>query len=311
MELTHYEVLGISHNASQQEIIKAFRHMALATHPDMNNAANATVAMIRLIAAYETLSCGEKRRLYDKGLDDLEKARIIENQYLYDQALSDFRILEKEIGQEVIVEYCWQGRKMVKQEKLTKVSRFTHIELGSLLVPFIGDRAMIARITKADDKELLYVNENYHLFEQKCDVAKIKALTWGRAEAAKQDEEKKMDHERWLSEKHTLNKEVLDKKSELIEEGLNYVSPELKEDWLEWADLNSNEAYSAALVISTIKMMQELTNGTELKDIANMQYGLSGYLLEGAVWAVSYFHEKGILLKEYFEQDEPMKKLVK
>lgn len=62
-----YEVLGVSRNASQDEIKKAFKKLALQHHPDKNkdNKADAEAKFKKVVEAYEVLSDEQKRRRYD------------------------------------------------------------------------------------------------------------------------------------------------------------------------------------------------------------------------------------------------------
>lgn len=59
-----YQVLGINHNASQDEIKKNYRKLALAFHPDKNPAGEEQFKKIQ--AAYELIKTPEKRASYDK-----------------------------------------------------------------------------------------------------------------------------------------------------------------------------------------------------------------------------------------------------
>ncbi len=309
MRLTHYEVLGISYEATQLEIIKSFRRMALNTHPDMNNAANANEAMIRLLEAYETLCDKQARQAYDQTLTTDDKARILDNHALYYKAQRSFKEIEARIGEQVIVEYYWHDHKLTEKGELFDVARFTHLEIGALRIPFVGDHSMIANIIEAETNETIYHNPYCHLFEENHDKARIKALTWGRAEAAKQDEAEKMDRENWLARKHEMNEDVANKKATIINEGLAYVKPELKEAWLEWADYHTNDAFSAAMVMTTNRIMQELSQNTDLETITTMQNNLTGYLRDGAIIATEYFHARGAELRHYDTQENKQKKL--
>jgi curved DNA-binding protein len=62
----YYEVLGVPRTASQEEIKAAYRRLARKYHPDVNKAKDATEKFKEATAAYEVLSDGQKRKLYDQ-----------------------------------------------------------------------------------------------------------------------------------------------------------------------------------------------------------------------------------------------------
>ena len=71
----YYEILGVSKNASKDEIKSAFRKMARKWHPDVNKAPEAEAKFKELGKAYETLMDDEKRATYDRfGEDGLKNA---------------------------------------------------------------------------------------------------------------------------------------------------------------------------------------------------------------------------------------------
>jgi DnaJ family protein A protein 2 len=70
-----YQVLGLSKNASAEDIRKAYRKMAIKYHPDKNPGNKESEEKFKEVsAAYEILSNPEKKELYDKyGLDGLKE----------------------------------------------------------------------------------------------------------------------------------------------------------------------------------------------------------------------------------------------
>ena len=63
----YYEVLGVSRDAGDDEIKKAYRKLALQFHPDRNPGDPEAESRFKEAAeAYEVLHDGEKRQVYDQ-----------------------------------------------------------------------------------------------------------------------------------------------------------------------------------------------------------------------------------------------------
>lgn len=67
---TYYEMLGISRNATQEEIKKAYRIAAKKYHPDLNKSPDAEKFFKSINTAYQTLFNSDSRRDYDAFLDE-------------------------------------------------------------------------------------------------------------------------------------------------------------------------------------------------------------------------------------------------
>ncbi len=63
--MDYYEVLGVSANASQEEIRKTYRQLSLKYHPDRNSDPTATEKYKEINEAYEVLGDTASRHKYD------------------------------------------------------------------------------------------------------------------------------------------------------------------------------------------------------------------------------------------------------
>src|SRR5919197_1238415 len=62
----YYELLGVGRDADEGEIKRAFRRRARELHPDVSGAPDAEQRFREVVEAYEVLSNGERRQLYDR-----------------------------------------------------------------------------------------------------------------------------------------------------------------------------------------------------------------------------------------------------
>ena|SRR5207248_349523 len=98
----HYQTLGVSREATREEIKAAYRKRAAECHPDQNSTDGEEMA--RLNVAYETLSDPDKRRIYDQtglqqppGLPDQARQLVAQLilQWIQNDAFSSLQLTVK------------------------------------------------------------------------------------------------------------------------------------------------------------------------------------------------------------------------
>jgi len=62
----YYKILGVDKAATEDDIKKAYRKMALKYHPDKNKSSGAEEKFKEIAEAYDVLSDPEKRKIYDQ-----------------------------------------------------------------------------------------------------------------------------------------------------------------------------------------------------------------------------------------------------
>ncbi|MDR2930803.1 MAG: molecular chaperone DnaJ [Propionibacteriaceae bacterium] len=74
MTTDYYAVLGVPRDASEEEIKKAYRKLAMKYHPDVATEEGAAEKFKQIGEAYEVLSDQQKRSLYDRGGDPMSQS---------------------------------------------------------------------------------------------------------------------------------------------------------------------------------------------------------------------------------------------
>ena len=74
----YYQILRIGRKATQDEIKRAYRSLAIVLHPDKNQSAEASALFQEINEAHEVLSDNDKRFWYDQNLDELINGAVVE-----------------------------------------------------------------------------------------------------------------------------------------------------------------------------------------------------------------------------------------
>lgn len=109
----YYYFLGISQDASEEDIKKAYRKLSLKYHPDKNENDDFFAERFREIKeAYEILSDSVKRRTYDQNLENLQRSF----RYNIPPAIKTFTSnkIHAKKGQEIIINWQTSNADVVK-----------------------------------------------------------------------------------------------------------------------------------------------------------------------------------------------------
>ncbi|MFA5490791.1 MAG: J domain-containing protein [Candidimonas sp.] len=89
--MTHYETLGITASATEDEIKQAYKKLAKQYHPDINKTESAAKRMAEINAAYDVLRDTKKRQAYDAEINQ-PKFNKFNDQFYYESPMNDFEI---------------------------------------------------------------------------------------------------------------------------------------------------------------------------------------------------------------------------
>lgn len=76
----HYDILGVSPDATADEIKRAYRKLAVKYHPDKNKEPNAHEIFIKIQNAYDVLGDEKKRKVYDEQIFGYREYQQKQNQ---------------------------------------------------------------------------------------------------------------------------------------------------------------------------------------------------------------------------------------
>lgn len=229
---------------------------------------------------------------YDELVSQKEQDKEVQAKAMFDK-------LRQHIGEDVSYTGWWYGVKQEDTAELREVNDFINVLIGCSGIPFVGYGAAISNITSKDG-EVLYSNPNIEYgYDRRADkdVFASKRLIFGdRIVDAEVAEKEKQDRE-WAKYKEKSDLEAKKMKYTLMREGLTLVKPETAEEWLQFADNNSNDGYSVFVVKATISMMKKFEEGISFEEaeqqVYNEELGLSGFMAGATANALSHFSKQG------------------
>ena len=151
--INYYELLGVSKNATEEEIKRAYRVQAKKWHPDINKEAGSQDMFKELVNAKDTLLDEEKRKKYDESL-------IKKQTPLKKASTSNVHYKEPEPEQEQEKFYTkWQYFKLYlkyyQNSKLRKALALFLVLLETIICSILGFINLIIVYIFAYTKELI------------------------------------------------------------------------------------------------------------------------------------------------------------
>ena len=94
--MDYYRTLGLTLEASEQDIKKAYRKLAMQYHPDRNGGNPESEERLKEInEAYQILGDDEKRRLYDLQYRQKSESHVFYEGAMYDDLISVLRMFSQ------------------------------------------------------------------------------------------------------------------------------------------------------------------------------------------------------------------------
>lgn len=224
------------------------------------------------------------------------------------KAKAMFDKLREHIGENVSYTGWWYGAKQEETAELREVNDFTNVVIGCTGIPFVGYGAAICDITSKDG-EVLYSNPNIEYgYDRRSDeeIFASKRLIFGDKLVDKEKAAKEQSDREWQELKEKSDIEAKKAKYTLMKEGLTLVKPEIAEEWLQFADNNSNDGYSVFVVKAVISMMKKLDDGISFEEAEQQVYceelGLSGFMAGATANALSHFAKQGEEYRKYWNK---------
>lgn len=217
-----------------------------------------------------------------------------------------FERLNEHIGEEVSYFGWWYGNQNEGKGELKEVNYFDNVVIGNMGMPFVGYGAIIVEII-SQDGEILYANpyaeSEYDRRTDKEIFAAKREIFGDRVADIQQARKEKFDKK--VEEAIKMGDEQAKKaKYQLMKEGITLVKPEMIQEWLEFADMNSDDGYSVCVVKASISMMKKFEEGISFEEAEHQVFGdelgLSGFQAGCASSAISYFSKHGEEYRKYW-----------
>lgn len=217
--------------------------------------------------------------------------------------------LADHIGELVEVEWVFDGALRRDQGELREVAPFLNCLIGCSGIPFIGYGSAIRRIWIATDgeDEVLFFNPairaDYGLRNDSDARDALVRESFGDFIASSQKAEReraKSEQEQRFAE---LDQRAKDNAPRLIEAGVALVSAGLVENWREYAETNTQDGCSAAVIEGTVQAMQALADGKTPAEAERAAVAAeTGFQMGCVAKGVAHFSPRGEEFRKYWNR---------
>ena len=219
---------------------------------------------------YSSMCLTEYGDLLPMAEGDVTLNEYLEEQKQEENALGMFNNLKSHIGERIFFKAWLNGKETFASATLLKVNYFSSIVTDNYEIPFIGYGSAIVTIIAVDTGEVLYNNPYIEYGYNRTnitDVENAQKKFFGSKIVEKQKERRLKAEEKYYREQEIANDMARQKKYKLMLAGLNLVNDDLQEEWLQFVDENTNDAYSCSLVEASILSLKKLQNNESYAEV--------------------------------------------
>lgn len=238
---------------------------------------------------------------------DVTLEEYISNDNKTKSVIQMFSNLKKHIGETVTYKGWWYGAALNHTGELKNVNFFTNIQIGCEVIPFVGCGAAISSVILQDTGEVLYENpyiEYGYDRRYPADIELSKRKIYGDTIVNKQRERRIKAEEKRRVTMEQADSNAKKKKYMIMKDGMTLVKPELVEEWMQYVDKNTNDAYSCCVAETSLLCLKKLVAGATCNEVEKIYYdkGLTGFMAGATTSILTHFSYRGEEFKNYWNQ---------
>lgn len=220
-------------------------------------------------------------------------------------AIRMFENLKKHIGEKISYKAWWYGVEQNDTDTLRNVNYFSNIETEHSGIPFIGYGSAISSITLEETGEELYSNpyvEYGYDRRRPEDIEDSKRKFFGDVIVDKQRDRRIKAEEKRKQAQECADLEAKKKKYKIMRDGLTLVKEETAEEWMQYADNNTNDAYSCCVAETSLLCLKKLQEGATCEEVEQIysEMGLTGFMAGAVSSTIAHFSPRGNEFRKYW-----------